>query len=184
MLAQAGFRADAARARARGERSGRWPQLDLDAGILQFATPSDNPTFEWQAGVRLSWGLFSGGARRSSIRRAEAELSAAEHDREAIALELATSEDAARTALESADARVTALAASVGQWEELVRIETLALDAGSGTQRDLLDAQAGLYQARAGHVQATVQAFLARVRLAAAQGRLDRSWILDPRGDS
>ena len=46
------------------------------------------------------------------------------------------------------------LTAAVEQWDELVRIERLALDAGAGTQRDLLDAESGRYQARAGLVEA------------------------------
>ncbi len=86
--------------------------------------------------------------------------------------------------IEAADARFTALQASLRQWEELVRIELLALEAGAGTQRDLLEAEAGLFQARAGHVGARSDAVMARVRLAGASGVLDRRWIMDMMGES
>ncbi len=183
-LDQAARRLDAARARSAAERAPRWPRVDVGAGVNQFGTLDLAPIFEWQAGISLSWELFSGGARAAGIRRAEADVRTAESELEAVELEVETVTDAARTSIESADARVDALTASVGQWEELVRIERLALEAGAGTQRDLLDAEAGLFQARAGLVDATAEAFLARVRLAAAEGRLDRNWISQRSGGS
>ena len=184
MVVQARERGDAARARADTERGPRWPRLDLTAGINQFGTLDLAPIFEWQAGIALSWEIFSGGSRSASIRRAQADLRAAESEIASVELEIATAADAAQTSMEAADARVDALTASVGQWEELVRIERLALEAGAGTQRDLLDAEAGLYQARAGLVEARAEAFLARVRLADAAGRLDRNWIMQMSGGS
>lgn len=184
MVVQARERGDAARARADTERGPRWPRLDLTAGINQFGTLDLAPIFEWQAGIALSWEIFSGGSRSASIRRAQADLRAAESELANVELEITTAADAAQTSIEATDARVDALTASVGQWEELVRIERLALDAGAGTQRDLLDAEAGLYQARAGLVEARAEAFLARVRLADAAGRLDRNWIMQMSGGS
>lgn len=177
-------RAESARARASAERAPRYPRIDLNAGVLQFGTLDLAPIFEWQAGVSLSWDIFAGGGRSASIRRADADVRAAESDVAAVELEIETAVDAARTAIEAADARVDALDASVEQWQELVRIEALALDAGAGTQRDLLEAEAGLYQARAGRVEATSEAFLARLRLAAAEGVLDRNWITQMSGGS
>jgi len=183
-IEQAEQRAEAARARSGGERAPRYPQIDLNAGVLQFGTLDLAPIFEWQAGIALSWDIFSGGGRSASIRRADADVRAAESELAAVELEVETSLDAARTAIEAADARVETLSASVQQWEELVRIEALGLEAGAGTQRDLLEAQAGLYQARAGRVEATTEAFLARVRLAAGEGTLDRNWIMQMSGGS
>ncbi len=177
-IEQASGRVEAARSRAALARGPRWPRIDMSAGVNQFGTLDLAPIFEWQAGLSLSWEIFSGGSRTAAVRRADADVRAAESELAAVELEIATAVDAARTAIEAADARVAALDASVGQWEELVRIESLALEAGAGTQRDLLDAEAGLFQARAGRIEAASEAFLARVRLAAAEGRLDRSWIL------
>jgi outer membrane protein TolC len=179
---EAGRQADVARARLLAERAPRLPRLDVNAGLLQYGTLALAPVVEWQAGLSVSWQIFSGGTRSSSIRRAEADLRAAESQVTARELEVATAVDAAHAAIDAADARVEALTASVGQWEELMRIEILALEAGSGTQRDRLDAEAGLYQARAGLVEATTAAYLARVRLARAEGVLDMNWILQTTG--
>jgi outer membrane protein len=184
MVAQARERTEAARAWSAVESGPRWPRLDLSAGINQFGALDLAPIFEWQAGVTLSWDIFFGGARSAAIRRSEADVRAAESDLAAIELEVATAVDAARTSIAAADARVVALDASVAQWDELVRIEALALEAGAGTQRDLLDAEAGLYQARAGLVEARAEAFMARVRLASAEGRLDLHWIMQMSGGS
>jgi outer membrane protein TolC len=177
-IEEAVFRSEAARARLAARRAGRLPRLDLSAALLDYGTLSSDHLLEWQAGVRMSWPLFTGGGRGAAIRRAEAELLAAEFTIQATALDLEAGADAARTAMDAADARVEALDSSVSQWEALVRVETLALESGSGVQRDLLDAQAGLFRARAGSVGARAEAVMARVRFAQALGELDRGWIV------
>src|SRR5690606_24171249 len=104
-------------------------------------------------GVELSWPIFTGGATRAAVARARAELDAARSELEVVRLETEQAVDVARTALVEAEAMAEALAIAVSQWEEVARIEALALDAGSGVQADLLSAQAGLFQARAGHAR-------------------------------
>ena len=169
----------AARARAAEERSGRFPTLEAGAGLLDYGTVSGGHVLEWQAGIQLSWPLFTGGARSAAVRRAAAELAAAESELAATELRVAQSIDAARTAVVEAEARAEALELAVAQWEEVARIEALALEAGSGVQHDLLRAQAGLFQARAGHATARYDAVVARARLARAEGRLDRAWVTE-----
>jgi len=102
---------------------------------------------------------------------------AARGDLDAARLQAAQAIDQASTAVVEADAKADALASAVSQWEEVARIEALALSTGSGVQADLLRAQAGLFQARAGFARATYDAVGARVRLARAEGVLDRAWI-------
>lgn len=176
-MAQAAGKAELFRAVVSGEKSGRLPRLDVTGGVMDYGTVADGHVFEWQLGAQLSWELFSGGGRSSAIRRAQAELTAAEEDLRATRLALEGQEDRASTAIESSDARVTALDTAVQQWEELVRIEALALEAGSGTQRDLLEAEAGLFHARAALVEAQAGAVQGRIRLAAVRGVLDLNWI-------
>jgi outer membrane protein TolC len=127
----------------------------------------------------VSWPLFTGGARSAAVRRAAAEVAAAERDLEATRLYVDQTADAARTAVVEADARAEALALAVTQWEEVARIEALTLAAGSGVQHDLLRAEAGLFGARAGHAAARYEAIVAGARLARAQGTLDRTWITE-----
>ena len=177
IVLQADRAAAAAQARLSQERAGRLPTVQAGAGLLDFGTLDDSHVLEWQAGLQVSWPLFTGGARSASVRRAEAELAAAQSDVEAARLRVTQAVDAAETSVVEADARTEALEVAVTQWEEVARIEALALEAGSGVQSDLLRAQAGLFQARAGHARARYDAVLSRVRLARAQGTLDRTWI-------
>ncbi len=159
------------------ERAGLLPRVDVAAGVLDYGVLGRDHTLEWQAGLRLSWPIFTGGGRRALVRQARADVTAAQGELAATELRVADEVDAAATAATEADARARALQAAVAQWTEVARIERLALDAGSGVQRDLLAAQAGLFEARAGHATAINDAVLARVRLAKAQGVLDRRWI-------
>jgi outer membrane protein len=169
----------AAEARVAEERGGRFPILEAGAGLLDYGTIAGNHVFEWQAGLQLSWPLFTGGARSAAVRRAAADLAAAESDLEATRLRVAQAIDAAQTSVVEAAARAEALELAVTQWEEVARIEALALAAGSGVQRDLLRAQAGLFQARAGHAAARYDVIVALARLARAEGTLDRVWLTE-----
>lgn len=170
---------DVARARLAEERGGRFPTIEAGAGLLDYGTLTGEHVFEWQAGVQVSWPLFTGGARSAAVRRAAADVVAAQSQLETARLGVAQAVDAARTAVVEAEGRAEALELAVAQWEEVARIEALALDAGSGVQRDLLRAQAGLFQARAGHAAARYDAVVAHARLARAEGRLDPTWVTE-----
>lgn len=167
----------AAEARAGEERAGRMPRVDAGAGLLDYGTLTGEHVFEWQAGLQLSWPLFTGGARSASVRRAEADVREAEAELARVELRVEAAVDAATTAVEEADARIEALEAAVVQWAEVARIEALALESGSGVQGDLLRAEAGLFQARAALARAGADAGRARVALARARGVLDTSWL-------
>lgn len=170
---------DAVRARLSQERAGRLPTLRATAGLLNFGSGLGEYTTEWQAGVRVSWPLFTGGARSAAIHRAEADLHVAQEELRQAEMGVAGALDGAEAALAEATARVEALEASVAQWEEVARIEVLSLETGSGVQQDLLRAEAALYQARAGRARARYDEILAHVGRARAQGRLDRAWMDD-----
>jgi len=168
---------DAARARLDVERAGRFPHLSAAAGLQDYGSGAGEHVAEWQAGVRVSWPLFTGGARAAAIRSAGAEVRASEEDLRLTELSVAASLDAADAAVSESVARARALEASVAQWEEVARIEALSLETGAGVQQDYLRAEAALFQARAGHARARYDEILARVGRARAQGRLDRAWI-------
>ncbi|MDX1493393.1 MAG: TolC family protein, partial [Longimicrobiales bacterium] len=170
-------RVEAASAALAAERADRLPRLDAGAALLDFGTLTGEHVLEWQAGVQLSWPVFTGGARSASLRRAEARLREAQAEREAVRLQLLAAEDAAGTALAEARARVQALEAAVAQWSEVARIEALALNTGAGVQSDLLRAQAGLFRASAGLARARADAVVARVELARIRGELTVEWI-------
>ncbi|MGE0158014.1 MAG: TolC family protein [Gemmatimonadales bacterium] len=165
-----------AEARSSEARAGRFPTVQAGAGLIDYGAWERSHVLEWRAGVEVAWPIFAG-PRGASIRRANAEVTAARADLAAARMRTAQDVDQAATAVTAADARAEALAAAIAQWEEVTRIEALALEAGSGEQRDLLRAEAGLYQARAGYALARQDALTARLRLARAEGVLDREWI-------
>lgn len=169
----------AARARLSQERAGRLPTLKGTAGLLNFGSGAGEYVTEWQAGLRVSWPLFTGGARNAAIARAGADLRVAEEELRQVELAVASALDGAEAALAEARSRALALAASVAQWEEVARIETLSLETGAGVQQDYLRAEAALFQARAGEARARYDEILAHVARARAQGRLDRAWMDD-----
>ncbi|MEQ1854828.1 MAG: TolC family protein [Longimicrobiales bacterium] len=179
ILRQADRSVAAAEALLSEERGGRLPSVVLGAGVQDFGTATGDHVLEWRAGVELSWPLFTGGAQGASVRRAAANLDAARAELAGAKLRVDQEIDAARTALVEADARLQALEAAVTQWTEVARIEALALQAGSGEQRDLLRAEAGLFESRAARVVARQDAILARVRLARAEGTLTRDWFVE-----
>lgn len=177
LLEAAARTADGARARVDEERAGQLPTFEATAGLRTYGSTAGDFVTEWQTGVALSWPLFAGGARNGRIDRAEAELDAAEAERQQVELEVAAALDSAEAAVSEAAARAQALRASVSQWAEVARIEELALDEGTGVQRDYLTAEAALYRARAQEARARYDEILARAGRAQALGELDRAWI-------
>ncbi|HKJ03195.1 MAG TPA: TolC family protein, partial [Longimicrobiales bacterium] len=173
----AGRAVDAARARVDQEHAGRLPSLKAGAGLQNFGSGGGDYVTEWQAGLKVSWPIFTGGARTAAIHRAEADLRVAEEELAQARLAVATELDGADAAWREAVARSQALAASVAQWEEVARVEALSLETGAGVQQDFLRAQAALFQARAGSARARFDMILALVGQARAQGLLDRGWM-------
>lgn len=164
-------------ARLDQERAGRLPSISATAGLLDFGTLDGGHIAEWQAGIKVSWAIFTGGARSASIRRAEADRRAAEDHLRLTQLQVENASDMAEAGLVESRSRAEALEAAVATWEEVARIEALRVQEGAGMQTDLLRAEAGLFQARAGFAQARYDAVLARVRLARTRGTLNTTWM-------
>ena len=166
-----------ARARMDQERAGRLPSISATAGFLDFGSIDGAHVAEWQAGIKVNWRIFTGGARSASIRRAGADLRVAENQLRLTQLQVDNASDMAEATLVESNSRADALEAAVAQWEEVARIEELRVQEGAGEQTDLLTAEAGLFQARAGVAQARYDTVLARVRLARARGLLNTTWM-------
>ena len=166
-----------ARARVEQEQAGRLPTIAATAGLLDFGTLDGGHIAEWQGGIKVSWPIFTGGARSASIRRADADLRATEDQLRLTQLQVDNALDLAKATLVESTSRAEALEAAVTQWEEVARIEVLRVQEGEGVQTDLLRAEAGLFRARAGLAQARHDAVLARVRLARARGTLNTTWM-------
>jgi outer membrane protein len=182
-LLQAQRGADAGRAQLAAARATRFPELRLQGSYVDRGTASAGwPPLaglkgEWQAGVQLSYPLFTGGQRTSAIRRADADARLRAEQVRAAALQLEQSVDRALGAAREARARVAALTTAVAQFDEVVRIRRLTLETGSGTQTDYLDAETDLLRARASLVDARHAEIAAHVELARVTGELTPDWL-------
>lgn len=177
-------RSAAAQARSAAARSERWPQVDLAANYLGWASGQDDPIAEWNVGVAVSWPLFTGGRVGHQIQRSQAEAGAAAERLRLMETEVAEELDRTLSAVGEAEARVASLITAVTRSAEVARIEQLRLDAGSGVQRDYLDAEAVLFGNRAALVQAQYAEILARLQLARVTGQLDLGWLTTNFGDT
>jgi len=132
---------------------------------------------EWQAGLGISYPLFTGGQREGQIRRADADLRVRTEQRRQVEMVLEQSVDRALATLREAHARVAALTTAVARFDEVVRIRRLSLQTGSGTQTDYLGAETDLLRARASLVEARHGEIAAWVELARVTGELSPAWL-------
>ena len=177
VLLESRRRSEAAAAAAGVARSTRFPQLQLLGRYVDNGRAAGNFEAEWQAGVGVSWPLFTGGARASEIRRSDADARAAALQLQLADLGVGTDLDRTLAQLREARARIVALQDAVAQSVEVERIERLSLDVGSGTQTDFLIAEASLLSARASLVEAHHAALTARIELARLTGELSPDWL-------
>ncbi len=178
LVAGAG-RLDAARAALSLARSAWLPRVDFSAGYLAFGATGVDFVSEWQTGVRFSYPLFTSGARSGAIRRADASERAATEGLRLTEMEVQRALDRVLSAVDEAEARTRALRKAVEQFDEVVRIERLELDAGSGLQTDYLRAEAELFEAQAQLTRAEHGEITAQIDLARVSGQLSRRWVAD-----
>lgn len=158
-------------------RSARWPSLHAVGNYLSYGDSDANFKNEWNAGLKVSWSLFTGGAVSSRVGESQAARSAAEADARLARLRVTEDLDRALGARDAAMSRVNSLSTAVAQFSEVARIEKLKLEAESGTQTDFLDAEAQLLAAEAQLVDARHAEIVARAEIARITGTLDLAWI-------
>jgi outer membrane protein TolC len=169
--------AAAAQAATGAAKANRYPHLELTGAYQGWTDPDGNSSAEWNAAIQLTQTLFTGGEVSGRVRQATAAGRLAE---EALRLaKISTRREVLRASdrVREADARVGSLLAAVTRYEEVVRIEKLALDAGTGVQTDYLNAEADLLTTRADLAEAHRAAAVARVQLAQLTGSLDAAWL-------
>lgn len=165
---------------ARRAAVAQWfPHLDLVGGYLLFGSGMGDFTAEWQAGVKLSYPLFTGGARSGAVTEAGANAAAADARARLVLLQTADAVDRAVSGVHDAAARRAAVEAAVRHLHEVVRIERLTLETGEGTETDFLQSEAELRGARADLARTREAELLARLSLARLTGSLTTSWITD-----
>lgn len=167
----------ASRAGVREAESAWLPRVEAGARYSDYGTLTGGHTLEWQASLRVSYPLFTGGARGSEAQRARAEARGVRENLRLVELQVEGVVEMALAAVKETRALRIAFESAVGQSEEVARIEALALEAGAGVQTDFLRAEAELLQARAGLARARHGEILARIRLAMAVGELTLDWL-------
>ena len=177
ILTQARAQAAAAAAARGAARGARYPSLGLAGNYNGWSDSDGNDKYEWNAAAQLALPIFTGGAISKGIARADAASRGASEQLRLTELQLRQEVDRAITVVAGAHARVRSLKSAVASLTEVARIERLALEAGSGTQIDYLNAEADLLVARANLVNAHYREIVARVELARITGQLSPDWL-------
>jgi outer membrane protein len=176
-VAQARRAAEAATAGIGVARASLLPQLQLTAAYVEYGHTFTGYRPWWNAGLQLSYPIFTGGSRGAAIRRTEAGAKAAAEQLRAAQQGSELSVDGALATVTAARATVDALVTAVAQSAEVERIRLLSVQVGSGTETDYLEAEARLLSNRAALVQARNAEIAARIELARVTGVLTPDWL-------
>lgn len=176
-LIEAEHAVERARMTRRAAVAAWFPQLDALGGLYAYGSGAGGFTTEWQAGVRLSYPLFSGGARSGAVTRAGALATAAEAHYALAALQAEDALDRALGAVDDAAARADAAQTVVIHLTDVARIELLSLQSGAGTEVEYLRAEADVRRARAQLAEVRAAEINARVALANLTGDLSLDWL-------
>ena len=158
-------------------KASMYPTVHAAGAYSEFGSLDGGHTLEWQGSLRVSFPLFTGGARKGDRERAVAEERKASEKLRSVELAVEGGVEEALAAVEEARALRAALETAVEQAAEVARIEALALEVGSGVQTDFLRAQSELFQARAALAQARHVEVMASVQLARVTGELTLGWL-------
>jgi len=176
-LQQHARRVAAAGARTGAARAAWYPEVRLSGAFIDRGRLWGDFAGEWQVGLAVTYSLYTGGTRGSLIDQAVADERAADEQLRVLRLDVERNVDRALAMLREAGARRTALQAALEQSTEVVRIERLSLEVGSGTQTDYLLAEANLVTTRASLTEARHGEIAARAELARILGELSADWL-------
>ncbi len=165
-------------ARARGQeltlgsvRGGYAPTLQATSTLSDAGTRIDDTTWNWDAGLALTWPLFEGGATRAAEREAIANLAAAKGQVAVLEQQLRLEVEQARLAVRAAKSSIAAADEVVVNAREQVRLAEGRYETGVGNVIELGDAEVALASSRAQQVQARYRLASARADLLRALGR-------------
>jgi outer membrane protein TolC len=171
-LAALGEQAEAYGQLAKVERSRVLPQLSVSGGYTYLENQFLDDETVAMAGVGVQWALFDGGQSRKRAAALERNRRATQEQRADVESMIALQVRQAWLDVDETRQRVRVTADAVGQAEENLRIARERYGAGLGTQTQLLEAETLRVQALTNRDNATLDAGLARVRLARAVGSL------------
>ena len=147
------------------------PSLAASTTFSDAGTEIDDTSWNWNAGLAISWPFFEGGRTRAEVREASANVAsanaAAENVRQQVRLEV----EQARLAVRDAASAIDAAAEVVVNAREQLRLAEGRYETGVGNVIELGDAQIALTTARSQEVQARYRLATARAQLLNALGR-------------
>ena len=145
-------------------RSQYWPTLALTGQASERGSQAPLVP-NWQAGATLTVPLLAGGADQSRIEQQAAQLASLRHAREAMVLDLRRDLEKQQATIDEARARQAALAKTLEQVREGLRLAEGRYAAGLATFIELGDAQAGLASTQAQVIRAGLDEAVARAGL-------------------
>lgn len=172
-------------------RSGYKPRLDANAGYeMRNSRQTDDLSKEtngWFAGVTGSWNIFDGFETKGKVIQAKARLESAKVNYEDSIQQVELEVQKAYANVLEAKEFIASQQKTVEQANEALRLSRERLDAGAGTQLEVLDARVALTTARTNEYQARFNYLSALAELDRAMGadtHYDDSFVcpeLEPR---
>lgn len=164
--------ADLLLARSKVELARLRPQLSLIAGYSVIETDVLDDDRFWSLGLGLKWNLFDAGRTRSRAAVLESQSAAASYQRSDLQSLIALQVRQALLQLGDARQRLPVTEQALHQAEENLRVSRDRYQAGSGTNTEVLDAEALRARSLNNRDNAQFGAALARFQLARAVGIL------------
>lgn len=143
----------------------RLPSVDVAGEYGQKAGDAFSFKENWNIGLRLSYPLFDGGITRAEIRKETVELERTNEELRAVRLAIVREVREAYLAVADAEKRLFVAKEAISSAEENLRVEQLKYETGSGTTRDVIDAQTVLLRARTDLHQASYDLLTAKAAL-------------------
>jgi outer membrane protein len=139
-------------------RSGYFPQINATGGSeVRSSAFSDNPrdvSSGYIFGATGTWAIWDWGATYGAVKQARAILDESKITYDDAGRQVELEVQQADSTLKQSAALVHATEESVGQAEEALRLATARLDAGAGTQLEVLDSRTQVTVAQSNRVQA------------------------------
>jgi len=157
---------------ARTERSRVLPQVGLSGGYQYLENQFLDDETVGMAGIGVQWAMFDGGQSRKRAAALDRNRRATELQRADAASQIELQVRQAWLGIDESRQRVEVNARAAEQAEENLRIARERYTAGLGTQTQLLGAESLRVRALMNRDEATLDASLARMRLARAVGAL------------
>lgn len=147
------------------------PTLGAAMSVTDSGVELTNLTWNWNASLNLSWGLFQGLLTRSQVREAKANLSVVQAQRAGIVNQVRVEVEQAQLQVRAAKATIAAVGEALFNSRERLRLAEGRYQSGVGNVIELGDAQVAAATAAAQSIQAEYNLATARAALLKALGR-------------